>query len=178
MLFYLNKYTTKLEITEAIQKDEPIGQTTYTAEALVHSEMFFTEEHGSRKNKGVPQVLIVITDGESHDKDKLDTVSQRLRNKGITIYAVGVEGAKRNELLTMAGSEDKCFYVDTFEGLENLTANITNDICDISEPGKSILTIGCCVQLPLLLQLCLKESLAKASVRSIQITYSVLINVI
>ncbi|OPJ82088.1 collagen alpha-6(VI) chain isoform A [Patagioenas fasciata monilis] len=135
VLFYLNKYVTKLEITEAIQKDDPIGQTTYTAEALVHSEMFFTEERGSRKNKGVPQVLIVITDGESHDKDKLDTVSQRLRNKGITIYAVGVEGAKRNELLTMAGSEDKCFYVDTFEGLENLTANITNDICDISEPA-------------------------------------------
>ncbi|KAK2517149.1 Col6a6 [Columba guinea] len=135
VLFYLNKYTTKLEITEAIQKDDPIGQTTYTAEALVHSEMFFTEEHGSRKNKGVPQVLIVITDGESHDKDKLDTVSQSLRNKGITIYAVGVEGANRNELLTMAGSEDKCFYVDTFEGLENLTANITNDICDISEPA-------------------------------------------
>ncbi|XP_009638499.1 collagen alpha-6(VI) chain-like [Egretta garzetta] len=134
VLFYLNKYTTKLEITEAIQRDDPLGQRTYTAKALFHSEMFFTEEHGSRKSKGVPQVIIVITDGESHDKDKLDDSAQRLRNKGITIYAVGVEGAKRNELLIMAGSEDKCFYVDTFEGLGNLTANITNDICNISVP--------------------------------------------
>ncbi|NXG93825.1 CO6A6 protein, partial [Stercorarius parasiticus] len=133
-LFYLNKYTTKQDITEAIQRDDPLGQSTYTAKALVHSEMFFTEEHGSRKSKGVPQVLMVITDGESHDKDMLDDVAQRLRSKGVTIYAVGVEGANRNELLTMAGSEDKCFYVDTFEGLENLTANITDNMCDISVP--------------------------------------------
>ncbi|KAM9231006.1 collagen alpha-6(VI) chain-like [Leptosomus discolor] len=135
VLFYLNKYATKLEITKAIQRDDPIGQTTYTAKALVLSETFFTEEHGSRKSKGVPQVLIVITDGESTDKAMLDDVAQRLRNKGITIYAVGVEGANRNELLTMAGSEDKCFYVDTFEGLKNLNENITNDVCEISVPA-------------------------------------------
>uniref|UniRef100_A0A8C3KCJ9 Collagen type VI alpha 6 chain n=1 Tax=Calidris pygmaea TaxID=425635 RepID=A0A8C3KCJ9_9CHAR len=131
-LFYLNKYTTKLGITEAIKRDYPLGQRTYTAKALIHSEMFFTEQHGSRKSKGVPQVLIVITDGISHDTDMLDDVSQRLRNKGITIYAVGVEKANRNELVTMAGSEDKCFYVDTFEGLETLTANIIDNMCDIS----------------------------------------------
>ncbi|XP_061852896.1 collagen alpha-6(VI) chain [Colius striatus] len=132
VLFYLNKYTRKLDIAEAIQRDDPLGQGTYTAQALVHSEMFFTEKHGSRKSKGVPQVLIVITDGESHDRDKLGDVSHSLRSKGIVIYAIGVEGAIRTELLTMAGSEDKCFYVDNFEGLQNLTPNITDDICDIS----------------------------------------------
>ncbi|XP_074996952.1 LOW QUALITY PROTEIN: collagen alpha-6(VI) chain-like [Calonectris borealis] len=135
VLFYLNKYATKLEITEAVQRDGLLGQTTYTAKALVHSETFFTEEHGSHKSKGVPQVLIVITDGKSYDEAILDDGAQRLRNKGIAIYAAGVEGANRNELLTMAGSEEKCFYVDTFEGLENLTANITNNICDISVPA-------------------------------------------
>nr|XP_009686259.1 PREDICTED: collagen alpha-6(VI) chain [Struthio camelus australis] len=140
-LFYLNKYTTKLEITEAIQSDQPIGQSTYTAKALIYSETFFTEAHGSRKSRRIPQVLIVITDGVSHDTDMLSEVAQRLRNKGIIIYAVGVEGANRNELLAMAGSEDKCFYVDTFEGLENLTGNITSDICDLSPPRKRILAI-------------------------------------
>ncbi|XP_075561939.1 LOW QUALITY PROTEIN: collagen alpha-6(VI) chain [Pelecanus crispus] len=134
VLFYLNNYTTKQEINETIQRDTLLGQSTYTAKALVHSEMLFTEEHGSRKSKGVPQVLVVITDGDSHDRNHLDGVAQGLRNKGITIYAVGVKGASRSELLTMAGSEDKCFYVDTFEGLQNLTANITNNICDISVP--------------------------------------------
>ncbi|GAB0184338.1 collagen alpha-6(VI) chain [Grus japonensis] len=62
----------------------------------------------------------------------LDDVAQTLRNKGITIYIFGVEGVIQNELLTMAGSEDKCFYVDTSEGLGNFTANVTNNICDIS----------------------------------------------
>ena len=107
MLFYLSKYTTKLEITEAVQRDDPLGQTTYMAKALVHSETFFTEEHGSCTSKGVPQVLIVITNGESHDKATLDNVAQRLRSKGITTYAVGVEGANQNELLTMAGLPQK-----------------------------------------------------------------------
>ncbi|XP_062424460.1 collagen alpha-6(VI) chain-like [Rhea pennata] len=134
ILFHLSKYTTKLEITEAIQSDNIRGGGTYTAKALTHSEMLFAEAHGSRKSRGVPQVLIVITDGVSHDETVLGDVALRLRNKGIVIYAVGVEGARQKELLEMAGSEDKCFYVNTFEGLRNLTANVTRDICDLSPP--------------------------------------------
>nr|XP_034985428.1 collagen alpha-6(VI) chain [Zootoca vivipara] len=132
--FFLNTYSTKSEIIEAIQNDKPIGTTTYTAKALRHSEGLFSEEHGSRKRRSVPQVLIVITDGDSHDAAELDEVSRKLRAHGIVIYAIGIERAKPGELLTMAGSEDKYFYVNSFEGLKHLYPKLSDNICSVSKP--------------------------------------------
>ncbi|XP_042333375.1 collagen alpha-6(VI) chain-like [Sceloporus undulatus] len=132
--FYLNDYTTKSAIIKAIQNDKSIGETTYTAKALRHSEALFSEKHGSRKHRSVPQVLIVITDGDSHDAAELDEVSKRLRENGIIIYAIGIERARPDELLTMAGSEDKYFYVNTFEGLKSLYPKISDKICSVSKP--------------------------------------------
>ncbi|CAM2105654.1 unnamed protein product [Caretta caretta] len=132
--FYLNKYTAKSEIVEAIQNDVTKGGSTYTAKAIDYSEALFAQEHGSRKSKGVPQILIVITDGESHDKAQLGDTAKRLRDNGIIIYAVGIEGAKLDELLAMTGSKDKYYYVDTFEGLKNTSIAISEKICDDSKP--------------------------------------------
>ncbi|XP_043396756.1 collagen alpha-6(VI) chain isoform X2 [Chelonia mydas] len=132
--FYLNEYTAKSEIVEAIQNDITKGGSTYTAKAIDYSEALFAQKHGSRKSKGVPQILIVITDGESHDKAQLADTAKRLRDNGIIIYAVGIEGAKPDELLAMAGSEDKYYYVGTFEGLKNTSVAISEKICDDSKP--------------------------------------------
>ncbi|EMP31557.1 Collagen alpha-6(VI) chain, partial [Chelonia mydas] len=132
--FYLNEYTAKSEIVEAIQNDITKGGSTYTAKAIDYSEALFAQKHGSRKSKGVPQILIVITDGESHDKAQLADTAKRLRDNGIIIYAVGIEGAKPDELLAMAGSENKYYYVGTFEGLKNTSVAISEKICDDSKP--------------------------------------------
>ncbi|XP_030406943.1 collagen alpha-6(VI) chain-like isoform X1 [Gopherus evgoodei] len=132
--FYLNKYTTKSEIVKAIQNDATLGGSTYTAKAIGYSEALFAQEHGGRKSKGVPQILIVITDGDSHDKAQLGDTAKRLRDNGIIIYAVGIEGADITELLAMAGSEDKYYYVDTFEGLKNTSVAISEKVCNDSKP--------------------------------------------
>ncbi|XP_026518867.1 collagen alpha-6(VI) chain-like, partial [Terrapene carolina triunguis] len=133
--FYLNTYTTKSEIVEAIQNDVTKGGSTYTAKAIGYSEALFAQEHGGRKSKGVPQILIVITDGDSQDAPQLNDTAKRLRDNGIIIYAVGIEGAKPDELLAMAGSKDKYYYVNTFEGLKNTSIAISEKICDDSKPG-------------------------------------------
>ncbi|XP_066485258.1 collagen alpha-6(VI) chain-like [Tiliqua scincoides] len=138
ILFYLNDYSTKSDIIEAIQNDTLLGHTTYTAKALKQSEALFAEQHGSRIRRDVPQILIVITDGESHDKAKLDEVSKRLRSRNVIIYAVGIQGAKKEELLTMAGSDEKWFYVDAFKGLENVSVSLSNEMCNSSKPGCNI----------------------------------------
>ncbi|XP_039379157.1 collagen alpha-6(VI) chain-like isoform X2 [Mauremys reevesii] len=132
--FYLNKYTTKSKIVEAIQNDRSKGGSTYTAKAIGYSEALFAQEHGGRKSKGVPQILIVITDGASRDAAELGDAAKRLRDSGIIIYAVGIEGANPDELLAMAGSEDKYYYVDTFEGLKITAVEISEKICDDSKP--------------------------------------------
>uniref|UniRef100_A0A8C3S590 VWFA domain-containing protein n=1 Tax=Chelydra serpentina TaxID=8475 RepID=A0A8C3S590_CHESE len=134
MFFELNKYKTKSEIVEAIQNDVSKGGSTYTAKAIGYSEALFAQVRGSRKSEGVPQILIVITDGESHDAAQLGDTAKRLRDNGIIIYAVGIEGAKPEELLAMAGTKEKYYYVNTFEGLKNTSIAISEKICDDSKP--------------------------------------------
>uniref|UniRef100_G1LDU4 Collagen type VI alpha 6 chain n=1 Tax=Ailuropoda melanoleuca TaxID=9646 RepID=G1LDU4_AILME len=85
VLFYLGDLGSKWEVISVLQKDQPMGGNTYTAEALGFSDHMFTEARGSRLQKGVPQVLIVITDGESHDADKLNATAKALRDKGILV---------------------------------------------------------------------------------------------
>ncbi|XP_063160050.1 collagen alpha-6(VI) chain-like [Candoia aspera] len=138
IMFKLNKYSKKSDIIEVIQSDTLLTGNTYTAKALQHSKDLLTEANGSRKHQGVPQVLMVITDGESHDKDKLGKISKELREKGTIIYAVGIKDAKTDELEIMAGSPDRWFYVDTFEGLENITMKLSDHICNDSRQACDI----------------------------------------
>ncbi|XP_062980615.1 collagen alpha-6(VI) chain-like [Elgaria multicarinata webbii] len=133
-LFYLNTYSKKSAVIDAIQRDIHLRGSTYTAEALQHSEALFTEMRGSRKSKDVPQVLMIITDGDSNDKEHLHEISQKLRDNGIIIYAIGIKGAKSDELLTMAGSKEYVFYVDEFDGLQNISKTLSDELCNISKP--------------------------------------------
>ncbi|KAG8572798.1 hypothetical protein GDO81_012167 [Engystomops pustulosus] len=135
-LFYLNDHNNKQDIIDVIQNDPPIGGNTYTAEALELSKIFFTEKHGSRQRRGVPQYLLVITDGESHDHDKLNETSKQLQDAGIIIYAIGVAMAKTEELITMAGTNGKWFFVENFDGLNDIFKNISDDACGRTECEK------------------------------------------
>nr|XP_023395803.1 collagen alpha-6(VI) chain [Loxodonta africana] len=133
VLFYLGDLGTKWEVISRLQGDQPMGGSTYTAEALGFSDHMFTEVRGSRLQKGVPQVLIVITDGESHDADKLNTTARALRDKGILVLAVGIAGANQVELLAMAGSSDKYFFVETFGGLKGIFSDVSASVCNSSK---------------------------------------------
>ncbi|XP_046502592.1 collagen alpha-6(VI) chain [Equus quagga] len=133
VLFYLDTLGTKWEVISVLQNDQPMGGNTYTAEALAFSDHMFTEARGSRLQRGVPQVLIVITDGESHDADKLNATAKALRDKGILVLAVGIAGANPVELLAMAGSSDKYFFVETFGGLKGIFSDVSASVCNSSK---------------------------------------------
>nr|XP_058921448.1 collagen alpha-6(VI) chain-like [Kogia breviceps] len=133
VLFYLDNLGTKWEVISVLQNDQPMGGNTYTAKALGFSDHMFTEARGSRLHKGVPQVLIVITDGESHDADKLNATAKALRDKGILVLAVGIAGANAVELLAMAGSSDKYFFVETFGGLKGIFSDVSASVCNSSK---------------------------------------------
>ncbi|ELW48278.1 Collagen alpha-6(VI) chain [Tupaia chinensis] len=133
VLFYLDDLGTKSEVISVLQNDQPMGGNTYTAEALGFSDHMFTEARGSRLHRGVPQVLIVITDGESHDAEKLNATAKALRDKGILVLAVGIAGANQVELLAMAGSRDKYFFVETFGGLKGIFSNVSDSVCNSSK---------------------------------------------
>ncbi|KAM4821252.1 collagen alpha-6(VI) chain [Thomomys bottae] len=133
VLFYLDDQDTKSEVISKLDQAELVGGSTYTAEALAFSDHMFTEARGSRLHKGVPQVLIVLTDGESHDAEKLNSTAKALRDKGILLLAVGIEGAKPEELLAMAGSQDKYYFVETFTGLQGIFSDVSASMCNSSK---------------------------------------------
>uniref|UniRef100_A0A669BJK6 Collagen type VI alpha 6 chain n=1 Tax=Oreochromis niloticus TaxID=8128 RepID=A0A669BJK6_ORENI len=115
--FTLKEIYSKGKVLEALQQLVQPKGGTYTGAALAYSLPYFNAEHGGRRAIRVPQILMVITDGDSRDSDRLKAESDALRQNGITVISIGVEGANRSELETMAGGDtSKVFFVDNFEG--------------------------------------------------------------
>ncbi|XP_077607009.1 collagen alpha-5(VI) chain [Crocuta crocuta] len=129
VLFYLNRYSNKSDIIETLRTRRDTRGNTWTAKALEHTNIMFTKEHGSRIEEKVKQMLIIITDGVSHDRNQLNNTALKLRNKGINIYAVGVGEANQLELEAMAGNKNNTFHVDNFNQLEDLYLLLQEKMC-------------------------------------------------
>ncbi|XP_041589503.1 LOW QUALITY PROTEIN: collagen alpha-5(VI) chain [Vulpes lagopus] len=127
VLFYLSG--NKSAVIEHLRRRRYTGGNTYTARALEHANVMFTEEYGSRIQQNVKQMLIIITDGVSHDRDNLSDTASKLRNKGINIYAVGVGQANQLELETMAGNKNNTFHVDNFSNLKDIYLPLQEKMC-------------------------------------------------
>uniref|UniRef100_A0A4W6DQT3 VWFA domain-containing protein n=1 Tax=Lates calcarifer TaxID=8187 RepID=A0A4W6DQT3_LATCA len=138
-IFTLKTYGSKQGVIDAISKLTAPGINTYTSKALEFSLQYFGAQHGGRKKDKVPQILMVITDGEATDPEGLKSSSDKLRENGITVISIGVEQAKKEELNIMAGDDiSKVFYVDNFVALENLYKKIFPVICDSTKRGKRL----------------------------------------
>ncbi|KAJ8290828.1 hypothetical protein GJAV_G00018050 [Gymnothorax javanicus] len=132
--FTLNQYYNKKEVRKAIANVEQPGGDTYTARGLTYSLDYFEPQYGGRAAADIPQILIVITDGEASDSKDLRMSAGAVRQKGIKVYSVGVGGADIRELEIMAGDSTKVFYVDSYEALEVLHKNISSMLCVETKP--------------------------------------------
>ncbi|XDC70798.1 hypothetical protein R6Z07F_001971 [Ovis aries] len=133
VLFYLNKYSSGPAIIEHLRRRRDTAGSTYTAKALERANDLFTEEHGSRIKQNVRQMLIVITDGVSHDRTKLGEAASKLRNKGVIIYAVGVGAANQVELETIAGDKNYTIHVSGFDKLKDIYLPLQDSMCNNSQ---------------------------------------------
>ncbi|XP_026172742.1 collagen alpha-6(VI) chain-like isoform X2 [Mastacembelus armatus] len=135
-IFTLKEHYSKPEVLKAISDlKSPYGDT-YTGKALAYSLEFFNAEHGGRAALLVPQILMVITDGDATDRNNLVAPSVELRNKRISVFSIGVEGANKTQLEIMAGYDtSRVFYVDNFSALETLYKNITHVLCNSTKPA-------------------------------------------
>ncbi|XP_037836012.1 collagen alpha-6(VI) chain isoform X2 [Kryptolebias marmoratus] len=134
-VFTLNRYSSRQEVLKAISALKPQLENTYTGKALKYCLQFFNAEHGGRAELKVPQILMVITDGEATDPHSLEEPSVALRTKGINVFGIGVAGANETELDIMTGHDkSKVFFVDDFKALETLYKNITQELCNYTKP--------------------------------------------
>lgn len=139
ILFYLNTYSNRAAIIEHLRRPRDTKGNTFTARALQHANNLFMEEHGSRLKQNVKQMLIIITDGVSHDRDQLSDAASKLRAKGIIIYAVGVGKADKEELETMAGNKNYTIHISNFNKLKDIYLPLQDSMCTNAQEGK----LGC-----------------------------------
>ncbi|XP_078098490.1 collagen alpha-6(VI) chain-like [Mustelus asterias] len=136
MEFAFNTLRSKKEVLNYIKKKFQYkgGSSVKTGLALdfLH-KTFFTAVAGSRKDKGVPQIAVLITSAPS--EDDVESYAASLRNDGVIAIAIGVKSSDLGELQKVAylGSPPFVFKRDNFVGFTDLSANLSKTVQNIHE---------------------------------------------
>ncbi|XP_067837767.1 collagen alpha-1(XIV) chain isoform X2 [Heptranchias perlo] len=139
--FQLNSYKDKESLLNAIQHIRYKGGNTKTGRAIVHArDAVFTVKAGLRR--GIPKVLVVITDGRS--QDDVDKVSKEMQLDGYSIFAVGVADADYAELITIANkpSNRHAFFVDDFDAFKKIEDELVTFVCETASASCPLVLVG------------------------------------
>uniref|UniRef100_A0A8C1JK14 Collagen type VI alpha 3 chain n=1 Tax=Cyprinus carpio TaxID=7962 RepID=A0A8C1JK14_CYPCA len=128
-VFYLNTYKNKDDIINAITRAEyKGGREIKTGNAIRHvQKTHFVKARGSRKDEGIPQILMVVTGGRSRDDSK--SAALALKANGVRIYAVGV-GDFEDELNNLGSEATTVARASTFQELSELNEQILQALDD------------------------------------------------
>ena len=102
----------------------------------VANTQLFTTKAGMREN--AKKIAILFTDGEQttdgvNDSIPLREASNRLRERGIIVYAVGIgDSVKKNQLLDIAGDQQHMIEISSFSELQQSAAKIAASTCQIA----------------------------------------------
>ncbi|XP_066300013.1 collagen alpha-3(VI) chain-like [Branchiostoma lanceolatum] len=131
--FYLNAFSTKQPVLDAIDGITYQQGGTNTGAAITFTmQEIFASANGARAN--YPDVLVVVTDGESSDDVAAPALSAR--NAGTLIYAVGVgNGVNQATLLQIAGNAAQVLQAADFGGLTTVVQSLQQNLCDAAYCG-------------------------------------------
>ncbi|KAJ0070472.1 hypothetical protein NL108_011637 [Boleophthalmus pectinirostris] len=96
--FYLNTYSTKGEVLGTIRGlRHKGGRPLNTGAALEYlKDNIFTASAGSRRQEGVPQVLILLSGGRSFDS--VDAPASALKQMGVLTFTIGTRNTDPREM--------------------------------------------------------------------------------
>ncbi|KAG8139283.1 hypothetical protein E2320_002068 [Naja naja] len=132
--FLLNFFHQKKDILKKIQNLNYKGGGTKTGKSLRFMlDEQFSEMAGSRHSEGIPQIAVVITDGQS--QDNFSGPAEEVKNAGIILYAIGIKDAILSELQEIASDPDEMhvYDVEDFAGLRDISQNILQVLCTTVE---------------------------------------------
>ncbi|EPQ20003.1 Collagen alpha-1(XIV) chain [Myotis brandtii] len=127
--FKLNTYNTKETLLDAIKRISYKGGNTKTGKAIKHvRDTLFNSESGTRK--GIPRVIVVITDGRS--QDDVNKISSEMQSDGYSIFAIGVADADYSELVSIGSkpSARHVFFVDDFDAFKKIEDELITFVCE------------------------------------------------
>lgn len=132
--FQLNQYPLKSVVLEQIQNLPYRTGDTNTGSALEFIRMhYLTEAAGSRAKNRVPQIVILLTDGESNDE--VQEAANKLKEDGVVVYVVGVNVQDIQELQKIASEpfEKYLFNIENFNTLQDFSGGILQTLCSAVE---------------------------------------------
>ncbi|XP_043116050.1 collagen alpha-6(VI) chain isoform X2 [Puntigrus tetrazona] len=124
--FPLNRFYNQDEVEKALSRIKQQMGNTYTGKALSFISRYFDKSNGGRPH--VPQFLIVITDGEAHDA--VAAPAKAIRNKGVTIFSIGVGHVNTTQLWEISGTREKVYVERDFDALQSIDKNLQFKICN------------------------------------------------
>ncbi|XP_047460878.1 collagen alpha-1(XIV) chain [Mugil cephalus] len=127
--FKLNSYSDKERLLDAINRISYKGGNTKTGRAIQHvKQNIFTVEGGVRR--GVPNVLVVLTDGRS--QDDVNKVSKEMQMEGYIVFAIGFADADYGELVSIASkpSDRHVFFVDDLDAFKKIEEKLVTFVCE------------------------------------------------
>ncbi|XP_063736075.1 collagen alpha-6(VI) chain-like [Eleginops maclovinus] len=139
--FLLKDHMDKTSLLEAVKRIPKRKGGTETGKAIDFLRtQYFTEEAGSRAGQRVPQIAVVITDGDS--TDDVTAPAQRLRQHGVIVFGIGVGAANLQELQSIANRPPEHFLssISNYAALQTLKDSLLKTVCIVAEDQKQALT--------------------------------------
>jgi hypothetical protein len=139
LAFLLNKYYDQGDVKDAVDNVRASGgQETVTDQALqLAVDQVFTRRGGDRP--GVPNAIILVTDGKSTGSVPLSSVVKPLREGGTDIYVISVGAATdKQELQNMTTGENRFYVVRNVYELVRLPTRLVRNILGNTQKGKCV----------------------------------------
>ncbi|XP_064166861.1 collagen alpha-3(VI) chain isoform X2 [Anguilla rostrata] len=122
--FYLNTHSTKGDVINSIRNlKHKGGRPLNTGAALQFvKDNVFTASAGSRRLEGVPQLLILLSGGRSHDVVSIP--ASALKEDGIVPLTIGTRDADIIELQVIAHTPSYALSVPGFDDLQSVDQHL------------------------------------------------------
>ncbi|XP_068581260.1 uncharacterized protein col6a3 [Cebidichthys violaceus] len=126
--FYLNRYTSRGEILDTVRGlRHKGGRPLNTGAALQYlRNNVFTASAGSRRLEGVPQVLILLSDGRS--SDSVDAAASALKQLGVLTFAIGTKRSDNRELQKISHDDNSALSVSDFTDLQRIQQQLQSSL--------------------------------------------------
>ncbi|KAM5327200.1 collagen alpha-3(VI) chain isoform 3-T4 [Glossophaga mutica] len=135
--FLLNTYRSKQEVLSHISNLSHTGGSNQTGKGLAHVlQSHLTEAAGSRAGRGVPQVIVVLTDGRSDDR--LALPSAGLKSADVNVFAIGVEDADEGALREIASGpfQTHGFHLENATSLHDIVGRLVSSVHSALAPAR------------------------------------------
>ncbi|KAL0184269.1 hypothetical protein M9458_019976 [Cirrhinus mrigala] len=139
--FYLNSYTTKGEILNSVRAlRHRGGRPLNTGAALQYvRDNVFTASAGSRRQEGVPQILILLSGGRS--SDNVDVPASALKESGISIFGIGTRNSSR-EVQRIANDPTYAQSINEFSDLPSVQQQFISSLNNVLGEVKPMTPTG------------------------------------